>query len=78
MSGQRIVAVGLLTQRDLDILGRNFDRAFPIDETPSFDALLQAIDQAERDLRSAKNDASQEPPGGPGARFEQGSGARSE
>ena len=44
-----IVAVGLLTQRDLDVLGTGFRRAFPIDEGGDFDALLARIDQAERE-----------------------------
>ena len=42
----RIVAVGLLTQRDLDILGSGFRGAYPIDDTPMFDDLLRAIDDA--------------------------------
>jgi hypothetical protein len=48
---ERIVAVGLLTKRDLSLLGPTFDRVWPIEETPSFDELLRAIDQADRDLR---------------------------
>ena len=46
----RIVAVGLLTQRDLDVLGSGFDRAFPVDQTPCFAELLRAIDEADREL----------------------------
>ena len=46
---ERIVAVGLLTQRDLNVLGPTFERAWPIEEAPStFEALLLEIDQAER------------------------------
>jgi hypothetical protein len=45
---ERIVAVGLLTQRDLDTLGEGFKRAFPIEETHGFDELLRAIDDADR------------------------------
>ena len=44
---ERIVAVGLLTQRDLNLLGPTFDRAWPVDEAPSFNELLRAIDQAD-------------------------------
>ena len=44
----RIVAVGLLTREDLTALGPAFDRAWPIDETPCFGELLQAIDEADR------------------------------
>jgi hypothetical protein len=43
-----IVAIGLLTQRDLDILGAGFHRAFPIDESPCFEELLTAIDIADK------------------------------
>ena len=48
---ERIVAVGLLTQRDLSLLGPTFDRVWPIEETPSFNELLRAIDEADRDIR---------------------------
>ncbi len=50
MSEQRIVAVGLLTERDLSSLGKSFNRAWPVDQTPSFAGLLQAIDEADRGL----------------------------
>jgi len=52
---QRIVAVGLLTVRDLDRLGPTFDRAYPIDDTPCFSELLRAIDVADRELRQEKD-----------------------
>ena len=44
----KIVAVALLTQREVDLLGMQFDRLWPKDETPCFDALLVAIDDADR------------------------------
>lgn len=44
---ERIVAIGLLTQHDLDLLGSGFRRAFRVDETPCFSDLLRAIDKAE-------------------------------
>lgn len=47
----RIVAVGLLTQRDLDTLGAGFTRLYPVDHTPCFGELLRAIDNADRELR---------------------------
>ena len=47
---ERIVALGLLTECDLEKLGPSFARAYPIDETPFFGELLAAIDQADRDL----------------------------
>jgi hypothetical protein len=43
----RIVAVGLLSQRDLDALGSGFKRAYPITDTNAFSDLLSAIDDAE-------------------------------
>lgn len=48
MSKPRIVAVGLLTQVDVQKLGATFDRLWPVDETPCFSELLQAIDEADR------------------------------
>ena len=46
----RIVAIGLLTRRDLDVLGPTFDRAWPVEETPDFSELIRAIDEADRTL----------------------------
>jgi hypothetical protein len=50
----RIVAVGLLTQRDLDILGSGFRRAIPLDRGGGFDHLLVAIDDAEREWEQGR------------------------
>ena len=47
---ERIVAIGLLTRRELNILGAGFDRAWPIEEAPEFETLLRAIDEADRKL----------------------------
>lgn len=47
---ERIVAIGLLTQHDLDLLGSGFRRVFHVDDTPSFEELLSAIDAADRDM----------------------------
>jgi len=47
----RIVAVGLLTERDLDLLGPTFDRIWPVENAPTFTELLRAIDEADRDLK---------------------------
>jgi hypothetical protein len=52
MSDERIIAVGLLTARDVKLLGPTFDRLWPIDETPSFSELLRAIDEADREADS--------------------------
>jgi hypothetical protein len=51
VANERIVAVGLLTQRDVELLGHGFSRLWPVDETPCFTDLLQAIDEADRDLQ---------------------------
>lgn len=62
LAPERIVAVGLLTQGDLEVLGSSFKRMFPVNETPCFGELLLAIDEAdrefwrERDRRSAIHD----------------------
>ena len=43
-----VVAIGLLTRRDLDMLGSGFRRAIPLDGAGDFDDLLARIDEAER------------------------------
>jgi hypothetical protein len=53
MMNERIVAVGLLTRRDLSLLGPAFDRAWPVEEAPAFNELLRAIDKADEKLRRA-------------------------
>ena len=50
MDEDRIVAVGLLTERDLTLLGPTFDRAWPVEDAPMFSELLRAIDEADREL----------------------------
>jgi hypothetical protein len=47
---ERIIAVGLLTRRELDLLGPTFDRIWPVEEAPHFNELLRAIDDADRGL----------------------------
>ena len=51
---ERIVAVGLLTQRDLNLLGPTFERVWPVEEAPSFNELLHAIDEADSKLQDAE------------------------
>jgi len=50
LNRQRIVAVGLLTEGDLRLLGSGFDRLWPVEQTPQFDELLRAIDEADQRL----------------------------
>lgn len=51
---ERIVAVGLLTQREVSQLGPTFDRLWPVEEAPHFNELLRAIDEADEKLESAR------------------------
>jgi hypothetical protein len=42
------MAVGLLTGRDLSVLGEGFRRIYPLDKEPGFLDLLARIDEAGR------------------------------
>jgi hypothetical protein len=42
---ERIVAVGLLTERDLEILGEGFRRHFPIPQDDLFDELIEKLNK---------------------------------
>lgn len=57
MAVDRIVAVGLLTQRDVKLLGPTFERLWPVEEAPSFASLLRAIDDADAELKRRKAEA---------------------
>jgi len=46
----RIVAVALLTESDLTVLGPTFTRAWPVEDAPIFGQLLREIDKAEIEL----------------------------
>jgi hypothetical protein len=59
MTFEGIVAVGLLTKNDVDVLGPGFTRLWPVDETPTFAGLLHAIDEAEHELRRSARQPSQ-------------------
>jgi len=50
MTTERIVAVGLLSQRDVNLLGQQFTRLWPVQDAPRFGTLLDAIDQADREF----------------------------
>ena len=43
MSEDRIVSVGLLTRRDLEVLGRGFSRHFPVPQDATFDELIRKL-----------------------------------
>ena len=51
MDQDGIIAIGLLTRRDLHLLGPAFDRLWPVERAPKFDELVRAIDQADEALR---------------------------
>ena len=51
MDQEKVVAIGLLTDRDLRVLGPTFNRVWPIDDAPAFPDLLRAIDEADEMLR---------------------------
>ena len=51
MSEERIVAIGLLTEGDLQRLGDTFTRLWPVDRSTDFSDLLQEIDEADERLR---------------------------
>jgi hypothetical protein len=61
----RIVAVGLLTQCEVELLGKRFDRLWPVDEAPCFSGLLTAIDEADRALWRDRDAMSAETPTAP-------------
>ena len=48
MRSDNFVAVGLLTRRDLDVLGSGFRRAYPLQEATDFTSLLHLIDEVDR------------------------------
>lgn len=51
LAEERIVAVGLLTQREVELLGHGFSRLWPVDRTPCFTDLVNAIDEADEQLK---------------------------
>lgn len=53
MAEDKIVAVALLTQRDLDVIGTGLDRIFRIETSEEFDDLLAKLDTV--DLRADRD-----------------------
>ena len=45
MAQDRIVAVGLLTQRDLDVLGTGFRRMYTVEDGDVFTELLEKLNE---------------------------------
>jgi hypothetical protein len=44
----QIVAIGLMTQQQLELLRQGFDRLFPLSDELLFEDLICAIDKAEQ------------------------------
>jgi hypothetical protein len=63
LAEERIVAVGLLTQRDVEVLGHGFSRLWPVDQTPCFTELVEAIDQADEELKRSHKLKMEQPTG---------------
>lgn len=55
MDQERIIAVGLLTRQDLNLLGPTFSRAWPVEDAPDFAELLRSIDEADEQIRREEN-----------------------
>ena len=55
MPKERVIAVGLLTESDLDRLDEVLIKLWPVEEAPSFSELLQAIDEADAKLCFSSN-----------------------
>lgn len=51
----RIVAVGLLTRREVTDLGAQLSRLYPVKDDSKFTDLLEAIDDADRDFHRKSN-----------------------
>jgi len=47
VADERIIAVGLLTARDVQLLGPAFERIWPVEEAPAFHELLKAMDETD-------------------------------
>jgi hypothetical protein len=64
LAQEHIVAVGLLTNRDLERLGSGFKRCFPVSDDRKFEDLLRAIDEADAaaGLRTGRNEDSESNP----------------
>ncbi len=50
--GEPVVAVALLTERDIERYGNNLSRCYRIDDSSEFDGLLRMIDEADVALQA--------------------------
>jgi len=60
--GEDIVAVALVTRRELERFGPGFVRAFPIQDGNMFDDVLLAIDRADEACRKRQEGGSERQP----------------
>lgn len=56
-ANEEIVAIGLLTKRELEMFGSTLSKVWPIEEAPTFAQLLEAIDDADREGTSLDGSA---------------------
>jgi hypothetical protein len=54
---ERIVAFALLTKPEVETLGANFRRVWPIEDSTCFNGLVDAIDDADRRFRDRATSA---------------------
>ncbi len=47
---ERVIVLRWLTRHNAELLGPTLDHAYAIDESPCFDEVLMAIDEAERQV----------------------------
>ena len=50
MDYDKFVAVGSLERMDARLLGPSFEKLWPVEDSPDFRGLLEAIDEADRRL----------------------------
>lgn len=56
----KIVSIGFLSQRDLDVLGQGFRRHFPIADDGKFDNLIEKLDQVSQHMPANTTDPQKE------------------
>ena len=56
MNKDRIVAIALLTRKQLDVLGSGLKKVIPVTDDDRFDALIKALDEADSNWRTKSSD----------------------
>lgn len=62
MANDKIVAVALPTDYDRCLLGPAFRRIWLVEDTPCFSDLIEAIDEADREIRGGRDPDGEELP----------------